>query len=119
MQAFFQRLQYAIQGWKYFFANETNGQIQAVVAILVVGFGWWLQIAAHEWLVVLLCIALVLGLEMANTAVEKMADHLHPERHPQIKIVKDVAAGAVLFAAVMSAIAGVIIFLPRLLSLLQ
>ena len=119
MRAFLQRLQYAIQGWKYFFAHETNGRIQAVIAVLVVLAGWWMQINTNEWLVILICIGLVLGLEMANTAVEKMADHLHPERHPQIKIVKDVAAGAVLFAAVISAIAGVIIFLPRLLSLLQ
>jgi undecaprenol kinase len=52
-----------------------------------------------------------------NSSLEKMADHLHPERHPQIKIVKDVAAGAVLWVAAVSVVAGAIIFLPKLLAM--
>ena len=63
---------------------------------------------------VLFCIALVLSLEMLNTAVEKLADQTHPERHPQIGLVKDVAAGAVLWAAVLSVVIGAIVFWPYL-----
>lgn len=62
---------------------------------------------------VLLCNGLVIGLEMVNTAVETLSNRLHPEKHPDIKIVKDVAAGAVLWAAVMSVVIGAIIFLPK------
>jgi diacylglycerol kinase len=117
MQAFIRRLIYALHGWRYFFAHETNGKIQTVIALLVVLAGWWLHLVAYEWLIILLFIALVLGLEMVNTSLEKMADHLHPERHPQIKIVKDVAAGAVLWVAAVSVVAGAIIFLPKLLAM--
>ena len=114
MKAFLSRLGFAFQGWRYFFTHETNGRIQAVVATLVVTAGFIFGISAQEWLWVLLCIGLVLGLEMVNTAIETLANRLHPNQHPDIKIVKDVAAGAVLWAAVISVIVGVIIFLPKL-----
>ena len=118
MKAFFTRLKHAFQGWVYFFRKETNGQIQAVVALLVVAAGFVFQLAANEWPWILLCIGMVLSLEMVNTAIETLADRLHPEKHPEIKIVKDVAAGAVLWAAVISVIVGLIIFLPKLWDIL-
>ncbi len=65
---------------------------------------------------VLLCSGSVLCLEMLNSALEKLADIVEPAFHPQIKIVKDVAAGAVLLASIMSAIIGTIIFLPEILA---
>jgi undecaprenol kinase/diacylglycerol kinase (ATP) len=114
MNAFRRRLQYALQGWAYFFRKEANGQIQGVIALLVIIAGFVFGISAKEWLWILLCIGLVLGLEMVNTAIETLADRLHPEKHPEIKSVKDVAAGAVLWAAVISVIVGVIIFLPKI-----
>ncbi|HSK13223.1 MAG TPA: diacylglycerol kinase family protein [Phnomibacter sp.] len=113
MKAFFSRVRYALQGWVHFFSHETNGRIQAVVAIVVSIAGWVFQISPQEWLWILLCTGLVISLEMVNTAIETLADRLHPDRHPEIKIVKDVAAGAVLWAAIMSVVIGVIIFLPR------
>jgi diacylglycerol kinase len=115
MNAFIKRLQYALQGWAYFFRKETNGQIQAVIAMLVIIAGFVFGISAEEWLWILLCIGLVLALEMVNTAIETLANRLHPERHPDIKIVKDVAAGAVLWASVMSVMVGLIIFLPKII----
>jgi diacylglycerol kinase len=53
---------------------------------------------------------------MLNTAIEKLADKTHPEQHPQIGLVKDVAAGAVLWASVISVIIGAVIFLPLILA---
>ncbi|MCU0376301.1 MAG: diacylglycerol kinase family protein [Chitinophagaceae bacterium] len=114
MKAFIKRVGYAIEGWRHFFATEANGQIQAVVAIIVVVAGGILGISAQEWLWVLLCIGLVTGLEMVNTAIETLSNRLHPDKHLDIKIVKDVAAGAVLWASCISVVIGVIIFGPRL-----
>ena len=118
MKAFFSRVRFALQGWLYFFSYEANGRIQAVIALLVVVAGYLLQINTQEWLWILLCIAMVIGLEMVNTAFETLANRLHPEMHPEIKIVKDVAAGAVLWVAVISVIIGAIIFIPKLLDII-
>ena len=70
-----------------------------------------------EWLVVVLCITVVLTLEMINTAIEKLCDVVQPDYHPQIKIIKDIAAGAVLIAALGSIIIGAIIFVPKIIAL--
>jgi diacylglycerol kinase len=113
MRAFLSRLNFAFQGWLHFFRTEANGRIQAVIAVLVVVAGFLFKVSPQEWLWILLCIGLVTGLEMVNTAIETLANRLHPERHPDIKIVKDVAAGAVLWAAVVSVIIGFVIFLPK------
>lgn len=116
MKSFISRVQFALQGWLYFFKHEANGRIQAVIALMVIAAGFYFKITLHEWLWVLLCIAMVIGLEMVNTAIETLANRLHPDRHPDIKIVKDVAAGAVLWAAVMSVVVGLIIFWPKVFS---
>lgn len=117
MRAFLSRLDFALQGWLHFFRTEANGRIQAVIAAMVVVAGFFFGVSAQEWLWILLCIGLVTGLEMVNTAIETLANRLHPERHPDIKIVKDVAAGAVLWAAVISVMIGAVIFLPKVWSL--
>ena len=114
---FIQSLQFAISGIITFFRNERNGQIQLVAAIIVVTLGLVFQIGAMEWLVVVLCITVVLTLEMINTAIEKLCDVVQPDYHPQIKIIKDIAAGAVLIAALGSVIAGAIIFVPKIFAL--
>lgn len=107
----------AFNGLRHFFLHERNGRIQGCAAIVVVGFAVWLHVSAGEWLVILLCIAAVLCLEMLNSAVEKLCDIVHEEYHPVIKIVKDVAAGAVLFASIISIIIALIIFLPKIIPL--
>jgi diacylglycerol kinase len=118
MRAFLSRLGFALQGWIHFFRTEANGRIQAVVSVVVVAAGFFFKVSLQEWLWILLCIGMVTGLEMVNTSIETLSNRLHPERHPDIKIVKDVAAGAVLWASVVSIIIGVIIFLPKLLEIL-
>ena len=114
MRRFLTRVRYALQGWAAFFRHETHGQIQAFVSVCIVAAGFYFSITVTEWMLVLFCIGLVLALEMVNTAVEKLADQTHPERHPQIGLVKDVAAGAVLWASLVSVIIGILIFWPRL-----
>jgi diacylglycerol kinase len=104
---------FALQGWRAFFGKETNGQIQLCVAIAVIIAGFIFQLNAFEWVIVLACVGLILALEMVNSAIEKLCDLVHPEKHPAIKFIKDVAAGAVLWASVVAVIIGLIIFLPK------
>lgn len=104
----------SINGLRYFLLTERNGKIQAGAAIVVIAFGAVLHISATEWMAVLLCIGAVLSLEMLNSAIEKLCDMVHKEFHPVIKIVKDVAAGAVLFASIISVVIACFIFLPKL-----
>ncbi|HRP55651.1 diacylglycerol kinase family protein [Agriterribacter sp.] len=111
---FIQSLQFARAGIITFFRHETNGRIQLVAATVAVILGWIFKIAAMEWLVILLCITAVLTLEMINTAIEKLCNVAHPGYHPQIKIIKDIAAGAVLLAAIGSVMAGAVVFLPKI-----
>ena len=116
---FIQSLQFATTGLTTFFRHETNGQIQLGAAITAVMLGWVFQIGAMEWLVVTLCIVVVLILEMINTAIEKLCNVVHPGYHPQIKIIKDIAAGAVLLAAMSSVVAGAVVFVPKIISFFQ
>lgn len=115
MKRFIKSLGHALNGWILFFAKEKNGQIQSVITILVIVAGFLLKISNMEWLIILLCMGLVLAMEMTNSVIEKLIDFLNPAQHPQIKWIKDVAAGAVLWTAVLSAIIGIIIFLPKII----
>ena len=108
----------AFAGMNYFFRNEGNGRTQFIIAIIIVILGIFLNITKHEWIVVLLCIGIVLSAEMMNSALEKLCDFNQPLINLQIKIVKDVAAGAVLFISIISTIIGALIFFPRLWQLI-
>jgi diacylglycerol kinase len=119
MKAFINRVSFAMQGWAAFFSKETNGQIQLCVAIAIIIAGFVFGLSAMEWVIILGCIGLILALEMMNSAIEKLCDLVHPEKHPTIKFVKDVAAGAVLWASVMAVAIGAIIFLPKVILLIQ
>ncbi|MDP4212008.1 MAG: diacylglycerol kinase family protein [Bacteroidota bacterium] len=104
----------AFSGLIYFFRHESNGRIQTVVGICTLLLAGWFHIKASEWIVILICIGLVLSLEMLNSALEKLCDLVQPDFHPRIKIIKDVAAGAVLWISLISAAIGAIIFLPEI-----
>jgi diacylglycerol kinase len=108
----------AITGLGYFFRHENNGRIQSAIGIGVLAMAVFLRISTMEWLAVLICIGSVLSLEMLNSALEKLCDLVQPGFHPQIKIIKDLAAGAVLWASVLSALIGTVIFLPKILAFL-
>ena len=108
----------AFKGIIYFFKTERNGKVQAVVATCTLLTAMYLQLSVTEWVLVLFCIAGVICLEMVNAALEHLCNHVHSDYHPSIKIIKDVAAGAVLFSSVISVITGFIIFIPKILLLL-
>jgi diacylglycerol kinase (ATP) len=85
------------------------------MAVLVVIGGFVLHISQIEWFICLILFGLVMSLEMVNTAIEATVDLVTQERKPLAKKAKDVAAGAVLISAIMAAIIGCIIFIPKLI----
>lgn len=107
----------AAHGIGFLFKSQPNARIELTIAVIVLISGFLFKISAAEWCIILLCIALVIGFEGINTALEVIADKLHPGFSKEIGVAKDVAAGAVLITALVAAIVGFIIFAPRLLEL--
>lgn len=109
---FFDSFGYAFEGILTGIRQERNMRIHCTAIILVTAAGTLFGIKPVEWCICLLLFALVAGLELVNTAVEAVVDLVTEEKKPLAKIAKDTAAGAVLFAAVISVFIGCIIFLP-------
>ncbi|MCP5381667.1 MAG: diacylglycerol kinase [Kordiimonadaceae bacterium] len=100
--SFLKRLDYAWQGIKASWLSEKSFRTQIIATVLIVVILTFSRPDAFWWAILLLTCGLVLALELVNTAVEKLIDHLHPEIHPVLKIVKDALAGAVLVASIIS-----------------
>ena len=112
---FLQRLKFAAAGLGAAWRRERSFRTQVWIAGLVGLALVVLRPAAVWWGVILLTIGLVLAAELFNAAVEALVDHLHPDRHPEIRTVKDMAAGAVVVAslaavAVAAAFAASLVF---------
>ena len=107
---------YAVEGILQAYVGEQNLKIHTVIAILVIIFGFILKISYTEWLVCLVLIGLVLMAEFFNTSIEYLVDLVSPEIHPLAKATKDTASAGVLMMAIISAIIGLIIFIPKLIS---
>ena len=99
-----------IEAWK----TEQNLKIHFVIMALVIIAGFIFKISAMEWIVCLLLFAIVISLELINTAIETTVDIAMPDINEKAKYAKDIAAGAVLFSAMISVIIGLIIFLPKI-----
>ena len=109
---------YAFQGIFACIKKERNIKIHLTMMTLVILAGIILKISRTEWLVCLILFALVLRLEMVNTAVEACVDLVTEEKKPLAKLAKDTAAGAVLIAAIFAALIGLLIFIPRFAAIL-
>ena len=104
---------YAFAGIFAVVTKERNMKIHCAAVVCVMIAGLVFHISPIEWCICLTLFGLVMALEMVNTAVEAVVDLVTEERHPLAKIAKDTAAGAVLIAAIMAAIVGLIIFVPK------
>ncbi len=104
---------YAFEGIFTCIKKERNMKIHCGMTVLVVIAGIFFHISPLEWCICLTLFGLVMALELVNTAVEAVVDLVTQEHRLLAKIAKDTAAGAVLIAAIMAAIAGLIIFLPK------
>ena len=108
---------YAIEGIKKAIKAERNLKVHTLTMVLVVILGFTFKIALWEWITCIILFALVIGAELFNTSIEEVVNLLSPEIRVHAKYAKDIAAGAVLVFAVASAVVGVIMFLPKIVSL--
>ena len=105
---------FALKGALLLIRTEASIKIQVFIALLVTAAGFYFDISTTEWILQILSIALVLGIEGLNTAVEKLADFVQPEFDKKIGFIKDVSAGAVMLVSVAASIVGLIIYLPKI-----
>ena len=75
---------------------------------------WYFELSRTEWMIQILAIAVVMGTEGVNTAVEKLSDYIQPDWDPRIGQIKDISAGAVMLTSILASIVGLIIYLPKL-----
>lgn len=111
----FKSVRYAFNGALYLCKTESSIKIQLVIALIVTVAGFYFKISTTEWLFQIAMIGLVLSIEGINTAIEYIADFIHPDLHASIGRIKDIAAGAVFIASVASVIVAIIIYYPKIL----
>jgi len=104
---------YAWAGVRFAWKHQRNFRLEVYIAILALALALWLQVNPVP---VLLLTALVLGLELINTALEAVVDLVSPNYHPLAKAAKDVAAAGVLLASTIAALVGILLFLPPLVA---
>ncbi|WP_075589744.1 diacylglycerol kinase family protein [Labilibacter marinus] len=109
---------YAFNGLKILLKEEHNSRIHLFATIVVLALGLFFKISKGEWIAVILAIGIVISMELINSAIESLADFVSADRHPLIKKSKDLAAGAVLWAAICAFVVGSIIFLPKIWNLI-
>ena len=105
---------YAIEGFISSFKTERNMKIHILAMVLVIVFGLYLKLSVIEWCIITLAIALVIGAELFNTAIETIVDMVSPEKNPKAKLAKDISAAAVLALSIGAAVVGVVIFIPKI-----
>ena len=109
---------HAFNGLYILFTEEPNSIIQALLTVAALLMGYFLRISSIEWIVLSIVIGMVFAMEAINSAIENLSDFTCNKKFEEsIKKTKDLSAAAVLFSAIAALIAGLIIFLPKLLSL--
>jgi len=111
----FKSIGFAFKGMIKLITTEHSVMVQFSLGILLTVAGFYFDISATEWMFQILAIGFVLAIEGLNTAVEKIADFIHPNYHERIGFIKDIAAGAVFFAALTAITIGLIIYVPKFL----
>lgn len=107
-------VRYAFNGALYLCKTEASIKIQLVIACLVIIAGFYFKISTTEWLFQIAMIGLVMSMEGVNTAIEYIADFIHPDLHDSIGRIKDIAAGAVFIASIAAAIVAIVIYYPKI-----
>ncbi|MBQ3439638.1 MAG: diacylglycerol kinase family protein [Bacteroidales bacterium] len=108
----------AWKGLSVFVRQEHNAWIHLSMTVLVILAGVLFRISTYEWIAVVFAIGLVISAEAINSAIERLADVVQPNRDERIRDVKDICAGAVLVCAMTAFVIGLIVFLPKLLAFL-
>lgn len=106
-------VKYAVKGMFLLATTEHSVISQLFFGILITFAGIYYDISATEWMFQFLCIGLIITAEGLNTAIEAICDYIQPNFDPKIGFIKDIAAGAVAFAAFFAVIIGIIIYYPK------
>ena len=107
-------LKFAFKGAWLLLTTEDSIKAQVLMAVIVTVLGFFFDISNIEWMLQFLAIGMVLVAEALNTAVEKIADFVHPDFHIKIGFIKDIAAGAPTFAGIISLILAGFIYIPKI-----
>ena|SRR5215204_138598 len=105
---------YAWSGIKSMLRTEHNSRIHFAFTICVLVMSFIFKLSTMEFLMLIAVIAMVWIAELFNTCIEKLIDFVSTEKHPQIKLIKDMAAAAVMIASVAALLVGAIIFIPKI-----
>ena len=119
LKRFFKSFSYSIDGLKYAYKYEQSMTIHLTMVCLVVILGLIVKLSFFEWLICLILFGLVVATELINTAIEAVVDLTCPYKHPLAKIAKDTASAAVFVFAFTALIAGLIIFVPKVIELIS
>jgi len=106
-------LKFAVRGAYLLIKTEDSIKMQFSIGVLMMIFGFVMQISAIEWMFQLIVVGMVLVAESLNTGIEKLCDFVHPDYHKKIGFIKDISAGAATFAAIIAIIVGLIIYIPK------
>ena len=117
LKKFFHSFTYPIKGLKYAYRNEQNLAVDVGIALLVVIAGFIFKISFIEWAILFLTMGLVIACELINTAIEATVDLVTEDYHPLAKVAKDTSAAAVFIFAIVAVLVGMIIFLPKIISI--
>lgn len=115
-RSFREGLHDALAGLWFCISTQRNMRFHLAATVLVLAVAWWLPLRRLELALVVFAICLVLTTEIFNTAVERTVDLYTSTYHPLARLAKDIAAGAVLVAAINAVVVGLLVFLPHLLS---
>ena len=110
---------YAFEGLISAFKTERNIKIHILIMLLVIVLGILLKINKYEWIICIICFAMVISGELFNTAIETVVDMVMPYKNEKAKASKDISASAVLILAIGAAIIGLTIFVPKIITLLN
>lgn len=105
---------FAFKGAYYLLKTEASIKVQFIIALLLIALGFYFNISSTEWIAQLLAIGFVISIEGLNTAIEELANFVHPEKHKKIGRIKDISAGAVLIAFVFAVFIALIIYVPKI-----
>ncbi|SFV30944.1 diacylglycerol kinase family protein [Thermoflavifilum thermophilum] len=117
LKARIQSFAFAFAGLFQLICKEHNARIHLLATAVVITAGLWLHISRTDWLAVVMATGLVWCAEAFNSAIEKLTDQVSPEWNVQAKYIKDVAAAAVLIAAITAVVVACLVFIPRLKTL--
>jgi diacylglycerol kinase len=118
IKKFFHSFTYASKGVINLFKTEQNARFHFATATVTAIAAYLLKVTRIEATILFFAFVMVLAIEIINTAIEKLIDIVHPDNHSGIAFIKDAMAGAVLIAAIIAFVVGILIFYPHIAALL-